>query len=145
MTAGVVDFSYPDWAGAFPQLATTVKEQQAGFLFRQACLILNNTPYSVVQNVDERRDLLWLLVAHQAQLGLNAASGSGSSTGAQGVGRLASATRGSVSVSYDGSGLPNNAGWFTQTQYGLTFWQATAQYRQMRFSPGRPHPARIWP
>lgn len=145
MPQGVVDFSYPDWAAAFPQLATTVKEQQADFLFRTACTILNNTPYSIVQNVDERRDLLWLIVAHQAQLGLNAASGSGSSTGAQGVGRLASATRGSVSVSYDGSGLPTNAGWFTQTQYGLTYWQATAQYRQMRMTPGRPHPARIWP
>ncbi|MCX5617030.1 DUF4054 domain-containing protein [Bombella sp. TMW 2.2559] len=145
MTAGVVEFSYPDWAAAFPQLASTVAEPQAGFLFRQACLFLNNTPFSIVQNVDERRDLLWLLVAHQAQLGLNSAAGSGSSTGAQGVGRLASATRGSVSVSYDGSGLPNNAGWLTQTQYGLTYWQATAKYRQMRFTPGRPHPARIWP
>lgn len=145
MAQGVVDFVYPDWAAAFPQLATTVAEPQAGFLFRQACLFLNNTPFSIVQNVDERRDLLWLLVAHQAQLGLNATAGNGSSTGAQPVGRLASATRGSVSVSYDGSGLSANAGWFNQTQYGLLYWQATAQYRQMRLSPGRPHPARIWP
>ena len=145
MAQGVVEFIYPDWAAAFPQLATTVAEPQAGFLFRQACLFLNNTHLSIVQNVDERRDLLWLLVAHQAQLGLNAAAGSGSSAGAQGVGRLASASRGSVSVSYDGSGLPTNAGWFAQTQYGLTYWQATARYRQMRMTPGRPHPARIFP
>lgn len=147
MTTGVVDLVYADWAAAFPQLASTVQEPQARFLFRQACHFLNNSPQSIVQDVGERQDLLWLLVAHLAQLGLNASAANGSSsTGTQGgVGRVASVSRGSVSVSFDGSGLPRDAGWFTQTQYGLTFWQATAQYRQMRFSPGRPHPARIWP
>lgn len=145
MAQGVVDFSYIDWAAAFPQLSSTVGEVQAGFLFRQACLFLNNTPASIVQNVDERRDLLWLLVAHQAQLGLNGAANGSSSAGARGVGRVASASRGSVSVSFDGAGLPSNAGWFTQTQYGLTYWQATARYRQMRIMPGRPHPAHIFP
>ncbi|GBQ07293.1 DUF4054 domain-containing protein [Saccharibacter floricola] len=144
MTAGVVEFSYTDWAAAFPDLAQSVKEPQARMLFRQACLFLNNTAFSMVKDVEERQDLLWLLMAHIAQLGLNA-SGSGRSGTQGGVGRIASASRGSVSVSFDGAGLPSKAGWFTQTQYGLTYWQATAQYRQMRMIPGRPHPARIWP
>lgn len=146
MTTGVVDLVYADWAAAFPQLAQTVQEPQAQMLFRQACLFLNNTPQSIVQDVGVRQDLLWLLMAHLAQLGINATTANSSSTSTtSGVGRVASVSRGSVSVSFDGSGLPRDAGWFTQTQYGLTFWQATAQYRQMRFSPGRPHPARIWP
>ncbi|MXV35745.1 MULTISPECIES: DUF4054 domain-containing protein [unclassified Saccharibacter] len=144
MTAGVVEFSYTDWAAAFPDLAQSVNETQARMLFRQACRFLNNTAFSIVQDVEERQDLLWLLMAHLAQLGLNA-SGAGSTGTQGGVGRIASASRGSVSVSFDGAGLPSHAGWFTQTQYGLTYWQATAQYRQMRMTPGRPHPARIWP
>lgn len=139
MSNGVVTFDYPAWSEAYPSLAKGITQGQAQGYFDLACLSLNNTPASLVRDLDERRVLLWLLVAHQAQLAAN-----GSTSGGM-VGRIASASRGSVSVSADTSALPREAGWFGQTQYGLTYWQATAQYRQMKMLPGRPHPARIWP
>lgn len=139
MQSGVVEFEFSAWSEAYPALAKEMTQGQAQGYFDLACLSLNNTPTSLVRDLHERRVLLWLLVAHQAQLGAN-----GSASGGL-VGRVASASRGSVSVSSDTSGLPKDAGWFGQTQYGLTFWQATAQYRQMRLLPGRPHLARIWP
>lgn len=139
MTQAVVEFDFAAWAAAYPALAKDLTPSQAQGYFDLACLSLNNTPASLVRDLNERRMLLWLLVAHQAQLGAN-----GSTSGGM-VGHVSSASRGSVSVSSDTSGLPKDAGWFGQTQYGLTYWQATVKYRQMRMIPGRPHPARIWP
>lgn len=138
---GVVDFDPQKWLEAFPEFAKTVTPAQAQRYFDTACLYLNNTPYSIVRDTNERSTLLNLLVAHLAQLG-STDSGSG---GQGGVGRVSSVSRGSVSVTFDGANIPKDAGWFAQTQYGFTYWQATARYRQMRFTPGRSHPARIWP
>lgn len=136
---GVVSFDYAEWAAAYPQFSALTEAQTRGY-FELSCLILNNTPCSVVQDLSRRRVLLWLLTAHYAQLGL------GTATGGSGlVGRVNSATRGSVSVGTDGAGIPGTAWWFAQTPYGAAFWQATLSLRQMRFIPGNPHPARIFP
>jgi len=57
-----------------------------------------------------------------------------------------SAVQGSVSVH---KSLPNltgsGAAFYTQTQWGLLFWQATAPYRQMRIIAGRPHVPLLYP
>lgn len=148
--SGQVSFSYQDWLAAYPSFAGRVSAGQAEGFFQLAELILNNTGSSPVRNVTKRRTLLWLLVAHQAQLfATDATTQSGDpSTGspaAPPVGRISSATQGAVSITLDGSALPRQAGWFSQTQYGLIFWQATASLRQMRFLPGQSHPARLWP
>lgn len=148
--SGQVSFSYQDWLAAYPAFAGRVSAEQAESFFQLAELILNNTGSSPVRDMTRRRTLLWLLVAHQAQLfATNGTVQSGSSaTGspaAPPVGRISSATQGAVSITLDGSALPRQAGWFSQTQYGLMFWQATAPYRQMRFLPGQSHPARLWP
>lgn len=144
---GVVPFSYTDWLAAYPSFSETITAPQAESFFHLAELILNNTARSPIQSLTQRRILLWLLVAHQAQLFANnkAYDANASSPTTPPVGRIASATRGSVSISFDGSALPKQAGWFNQTQYGLMFWQATAPLRQMRFLPGRTHPPRLWP
>lgn len=139
MTSHIVDFDVAAWSAAYPTLAKDLTPGQAQGYFDLACLSLNNTAASLVRDLNERRVLLWLLVAHQAQLGAMSSQSGGM------VGRVSSASRGSVSVSSDTHSLPRDAGWFGQTQYGLTYWQATVKYRQMRMIPGRPHPARIWP
>jgi hypothetical protein len=51
------------------------------------------------------------------------------------VGRISSASEGSVSISLD-SQTPGTAAWFQQTKYGAAFWQATTQYRKARIFPG---------
>lgn len=148
--SGQVSFSCQDWLAAYPAFAGRVSAEQADGFFQLAELILNNTGSSPVRDMTKRRTLLWLLVAHQAQLlAADAPTQPGdpstSSPAAPPVGRISSATRGAVSITLDGSALPRQAGWFSQTQYGLIFWQATAPYRQMRFLPGQTHPARLWP
>ncbi len=148
--SGRVSFSYPDWQAAYPAFTGHISAEQAEGFFQLAELILNNTGCSPIRDIAKRRILLWLLVAHQAQLfATNGTVQSGSATAkaptAAPVGRISSATQGAVSITLDGSALPKQAGWFNQTQYGLIFWQATAPYRQMRFLPGQAHPARLWP
>ncbi|QCE35645.1 DUF4054 domain-containing protein [Acetobacteraceae bacterium] len=144
---GVVVFDPTAWRAAFPAFSN-LTDEQAQFDFDCACDYLNNTPQSPVRDLAKRERLLWLLTAHIAQLSLNASagqSGGGSNGGSGLVGRVSSASRGSVSVSTDATGIPGSGWWFAQTQYGATFWQATLPLRQMRFIPGRPHPAKIFP
>ena len=62
------------------------------------------------------------------------------------VGRVASASEGSVSVSLEyASSTSVNQAWFFQTPYGAQFWQATAAYRQMRYVAPMPRNFNPWP
>ncbi|MCP1212308.1 DUF4054 domain-containing protein [Acetobacter okinawensis] len=102
---------------------------------------LPNTPTSPVRDVGRRTLLLELLVAHIATLFLP------QEQGGQGglVGRVASASRGSVSVTTDYAHPSERAAWFAQTPYGAAFWAATRGLRQARYIPGGPQTPRIWP
>ncbi len=138
---GLADFVYADWALRYPELAAppdgtgTTSSVQAADDFLQAGLYLNNTPCSIVQNVPVRTMLLYMLTAHIAAL---AARQKAEPDGNALVGRISDATQGSVSVSTDVGTTTNNQAWFYQTQYGMSFWQATAAYRAGgRYKPGR--------
>jgi hypothetical protein len=53
------------------------------------------------------------------------------------VGRLNTATEGSVSVGTEMPGnMPASSAWWTQTKYGFLWWQMTKPYRTMRYIPG---------
>ena len=52
------------------------------------------------------------------------------------VGRISSASVGSVSVSTENAGATQSASWYQQTQYGSTYWAMTASFRTMRYVPG---------
>ena len=113
-------------------LLTDAQLRQA---FDVACLLLDNTdaspvPYDPANGVMIRRTLLCLLVCHLATLALWPAGQSGP---------VASATEGSVSVSFS---MPRNAGkaFYAQTPCGQTFWQAIQPYAV----GGRYHAARYW-
>lgn len=134
MTDGVVTFDPTHFAQAFPafaDLGPIVTEEY----FNQACLILNNTPQSPVCDLVRRATLLNLLTAHIGALAARNAQG-GQAGGL--VGRINSATQGSVSVGTDFA-APQNASWFLQTQYGALFWQATANLRTFRYSAPPPY------
>lgn len=123
----VAVFDYSVWAARYPNLAASVDATLAGTYFTEAELYLDNTDKSVVENVATRLILLNMLVAHIAIL--NGADRQGL------VGRIASATEGSVTVSSE-LATPGTAAWFTQTQPGTAFWQATSSFRSMRYVPG---------
>lgn len=125
----VAVFNYGTWAASYPELAETVTPTMANAYFGQACFILDNTNCSPVRDVTQRLGLLNMLVSHYAVL--YSASRGGL------VGRISSATEGSVSVAAEYKG-PQSAAWFIQTPYGAAFWQAMINYRSATYFPGQP-------
>lgn len=96
--------------------------------FNIATLYLNNGDCSIVQDLEKRETLLWLLTAHIAFI-----SGALNPGGVPGpVGRVSSATEGSVSISTDYPSTPN-AAWYNQSQWGAMFWAATSSIRGFRY------------
>lgn len=102
-------------------------------MFDEACsLYIDNTDASIVQDVRERQFLIFKLVAHLSSL---RGYGAGGDRGGL-VGRISSASEGSVSVSVDNPGSNDASWWYMQSPYGADYWQATAPYRTMRYYPG---------
>lgn len=123
----VVIFDPAAFKVAYPQFAA-VSDAVLTNYFNLATLYLSNNDCSIVQDIPKRTTLLWLLTAHIAYL-----SGALNPDGAPGlVGRISSATEGSVSVSAEMPGSPN-AAWFNQTAWGAMFWQSTLSLRSFRY------------
>lgn len=112
---------------AYPEVRAA--DAQLEMWFAQAESLLDNTSRSIVKKPEEREMLLFLLVRHFAALAERAAQGGL-------VGRIASASEGSVSVSADMGAAIGNAAWYLQTPYGATYWQLTAKYRRFRYVSG---------
>ena len=112
---------------AYPEVRAA--DAQLEMWFVQAESLLDNTGRSIVKKPEEREMLLFLLVRHFAALAERAAQGGL-------VGRIASASEGSVSVSADMGAAIGNAAWYLQTPYGATYWQLTAKYRRFRYVSG---------
>lgn len=126
-------FSYSAWARRYPELATSVDITLATELAAEASVIFNVTDSSPVRDEAQRRVILNMIVAHLASIG-----GAGQAGGASGlVGRVTSATEGSVSVDVDAGPSSAGSAWWLQTPYGFAYWQATAGYRTMFYVPGR--------
>lgn len=131
---GVV-FDYVLWAARYPELAGSVGSDLATLFFAEACLYLDNTPGSLVTDATpggRRALILNMLTAHVAALN---APINGQASSAL-VGRIASATEGSVSVTADMGAVSPNAAWYLQTKYGAAAWTALAGKRTMRYFPG---------
>jgi len=110
----------------YPEFAA-VADATLTACFDEAGLYLSNSD-SPVSSLTRRAILLNMLVAHIGAVGgLISADGQ-----PRPVGRLASATEGSVSASF-ANAAPGSAEWFQQTQYGAAFWQATSNLRGFRY------------
>lgn len=97
--------------------------------FNGATMHCNNTDNSTVQDVTVRSYLLNLLTAHIAVL-----RGVKCGDGVAPVGRISSATEGSVSADMDYmKATPGTGPWYQQTQYGAEYWQATSKYRGFKY------------
>lgn len=123
-------FDYAAWSLRYPDLGGAVDANRAALFFAEAGLYLDNTDISPVQDVNVRLMLLGMLTAHIAVLS-GALEPGGTPSGM--VGRVSSATEGSVSVSVDSGLAPGTAAWFQQTSYGLSFWQATKRCRSATY------------
>lgn len=96
--------------------------------FVEATLYLSNADNSPITDLIRRALFLNMLTAHVAYI-----SGSLNADGMPNpVGRVSNASEGSVSVGLDYA-TPGTAAWFSQSQYGAAFWQATSSLRGFRY------------
>lgn len=133
---GIVTFSEAQFLMRYPQFSAfaTATPGRLQMLFDDVTLLyINNTPSSYVRDVKLRELLIYLVMAHILQIsGVLTPAGAGS-TGSQ-VGRVSSATEGSVSASLDMGSTSANAAWWLQSQYGAEYWNATARFRTFRYA-----------
>jgi len=138
-----VDFNYAQWIAMFPEFAGVDPAAAYGY-FRRAELLHRNDGGGPVTSCSVQQTLLDLVTAHIAQLsapqvnGIPATTAPGSTPAPGIVGRVASATEGSVSISTElalADGSVQQA-YYSQTKYGLEYWAATAAYRTFRYIPG---------
>lgn len=130
MTTGVVIFDPVAFVVRYPEFSTVQAALPA--LFGEATLILDNTVASPIQQIEQRTPLLWMLTAHLAALNLGVNGNAPSPL----VGRVNTASEGSVSVGTDYGTQPATAAWYLQTKYGAEYWQMTQSIRTMRYVPG---------
>lgn len=133
--SGVVIFDAALFVQRYPQFAA-VSPALLGMFFDEATLQLNNSPSSIVRDLGERTILLNLITAHIVTLSGVTTPGGAGSTATQ-VGRVSSASEGSVSASLDMGPTSARSAYWMQTQFGAQYWQLTAKYRTMRYVRGR--------
>lgn len=133
--SGIVQFNLLKFRKLYPKISAT--DDQLSMFFIEACMQCNNTDKSIIKNLDERELMLFLLVAHIATLQQRIDSGN------EAVGRVASASEGSVSVSLDNGQTTHSEKWYQQTPYGARYWVLIKQYRSFFYVLGKfPMPVR---
>lgn len=133
----IVVFDIDKFRAIFPEFSN-VSDTALQFLFDTATDYLNNSNYSIVKDVAKRERLLYLLMAHIAFIRYGDANGNGGNGSKGFVGRISSASEGSVSIGAALDGADSGSTWFTQSTYGYDFWQATKVYRMATYFPGQP-------
>lgn len=146
-------FNYQTWTAMFPYL-NGVPEVTANGFFTVAELLFANDDCSPIADPDKRLVYLNYIVAHLARLAGYPVGAGGSAAPDGMVGRVSSATEGTVSIGADYGKVRESQAWWIQTQEGATFWQMTAPFRTARYIAPPPRyfgPARrglvggIWP
>gem|GEM_PF-938103 len=132
-----VTFVYSDWSAAYPQFSNVTPTQINGPVLTLAQVYCRNDGGGPIDDPTMQLQALWLMVAHVAQLMYGSTTQPVSGL----VGRVGSASEGSVSVSADfPQGSPNGA-WFNQTQYGAMFYQLIkAVTRGRYYTRNTPYP-----
>lgn len=123
--SGVVEFNVNKFRSLYPNLKAT--DDQLNWYFVEATMLLNNTSKSCVKSLAEREVLLFLLVAHFAVLQQRVEGDN------EAVGRISSASQGSVSVTLDNGQTTLSDKWYQQTPYGSKYWALTAKYRSFLY------------
>lgn len=129
----VIVFDPSAWRAIWAPVFDNVSDPIAQMYFTIATTMHANDGSGPVGDTQLQTSLLNMLTAHVAQLFYTPAG----AVPVQLVGRIASATEGSVTVSTElPSTLPAAAAWYSQTKYGLMYWAATAQFRVGQYYPG---------
>lgn len=141
MTTGIAVFTYAAWVLRYPEF-TSVNSGLAQLYWNEAQAYVDNTPCSIIQDVNQRTTFLNMVTAHICAL--NAVIGGVSSSPL--VGRISNATEGSVTVATQLDVPQGTPQFWAQSKYGIAFWVASSSYRMMLYAPGpRNNPARFYP
>lgn len=139
MTAAVT-FDYAAWIVEYPEFSLVSSGQAQGY-FNRAGLYFINDACNPAFGAGTLLMLLNLLTAHIAWLNaprnaLGQPDSTGTQTASSLVGRINTATEGSVSVGseFKGDGGPTQD-WYLSTRYGSDFWVATGWTRTGRYIP----------
>lgn len=137
---GVVQFDNTEFTGQWPEF-TGISSSRNQNAFNLATLLLNNSCGSIVCDANQRMTLLYMLTAHVGFLVNGTNDGAGNVNPPPGiVGRIASATEGSVSVAAEySSEVGQSEAFYIQTKYGAMFWDATSYLRTMFYTPAPNH------
>jgi len=123
----IVAFNAPNFRARYPEFSA-VPTATLNAYFTEATLYLDNTDGSPVGSLVRREMLLNMLAAHVGCL-----NGALSADGNQlPVGRVSAGSEGSVAASLEYMAAGSHS-WFTQTQYGAAYWQATLNYRSFTY------------
>lgn len=130
---GIATFAYDEFVGAYPEFNGAAQGACANN-FILATLLLNNCCSSPVRDPDQRLVMLYAITAHITFLMTPCPANNQTPQGV--VGRVASATQGSVSVATEYNAIVSDSeAYFIQSKYGALFWQLTAAYRTMHYIP----------
>lgn len=130
----VVVFDPAAFKLAFPQFAGATDGSLTALFTMIGFSFIDNSDASIVVNVDQRGAMMNFLMAHMLTL-FGWVDENGTVTPGSGVvGRVASATEGSVSTSL-AYNIPMGAGaaWYSQTPYGAAYWVMTAPFRSFHY------------
>lgn len=133
---GIADFDYDAFAIRFPEFDELGMERVKAY-WDEANIFLKNDATSPIAWA-QRGPILNLMAAHIAALNAAALPGQLASSGGL-VGRISSASEGSVSVSLEPMGTGSSAlgAWLNQTRYGSLLWAMLQRYLVARYIPGR--------
>lgn len=123
----VVGFNYAQWVRLFPELAY-VTDETAAMYFDFATTAHRNDVGGPVCDAAMQLRLLNLVTAHIAAL-LAGNCANGGQPANPLVGRINSASEGSVSVQADYGEVSASEAWWVQTRYGAMYWNLTKVFR----------------
>lgn len=135
-----VSFNYQSWVARFPEF-TGVPLPLVNEYFTEATIFHRNDGGGPVNDSAQQTTLLNLVTAHICKL--NAPIRGEPSPDA--VGRVSTASEGSVSVGLTMDLPPGSAQWWNTTKYGAAYWLASAPFRQMRYKSARQRNFNPWP
>ena len=136
MGVGPITFNCATWVAVFPEFSGVSQAAAAGY-FSIATLYVRNDGRGPINDLNMLTTLLNLTTAHIAKLFSSQTDGVPTTGGAEPpsgvVGRVGSATEGSVTAQLDFSDQPPNAAWWNQTPYGAAAWAAMKPFRTFRY------------
>ena len=133
-------FNYAAWLAVYPEFSspggsTPVTSDQANAYFGIATSLQVNDGSGPVSSAVQQAAMLNALTAHIAALFSTPA---GSPSPSPLVGRISSATEGSVSVTAEWAAqVSDNEAFYLQTKYGALYWQMRKAFLTMRYVPKR--------